>query len=100
VIHKVSSPASAGDERFHPTDQRSFDMGHQAGEPSGYAGRQIANGVSSYQACLNAQMSVMAFADDPVLAGSMTGQDGSPANSADYLQGCLVAVGYPGVPGE
>jgi hypothetical protein len=101
VIAVIAIAASGGsgtsDQGYHPSDQRSYDLGYQAGGPSGYAGREVAqDGVSGYQACVNAQHAALIFADDPLLAGSMAGQNGSPANPDDYLQGCQAAVGTPG----
>lgn len=74
-------------------DQASYELGFQAGQPSGYAGNLIYQGINPDRACLNAQEAAYMFADDPVLQGVEVGTPGRvPSNSADYLQGCLDAA--------
>lgn len=104
VVVEVAPTATHGGgsgHRYQPADQRSYDLGYEAGEASGYADQLVReDGLSGYQACVNAQTAVMIFADVPGLAGSMAHQNGSPSNTGDYLQGCLAAMGIPGAAGQ
>lgn len=71
------------------TSQTSYDMGYQNGA-TGYAARQIAEGVGVAQSCQNASVAIHMFEDNPGLRG-LNGP--IPTDRDDWFRGCEAAGG-------
>lgn len=100
VIYQASHHPNSTAAGYHPTDQRSYDMGYQAGLPNGYAGHEIREAISAEAACRDARDEEMMFTNDPQFWGLMTHIPGRPpASPDDFEHGCDVAAGVPGPDG-